>query len=417
MREVGFPRRTAPELWWLDPRRIVLVILVPAYLSFLAFDYSRVVPHAYVPSALYFWGLALLLALAAGASFGAQTQLPPAGGASLHVPRWLPVLLLAGTLVAYAVWFYPLALRPELVLEVLRGERSNVRGAVTTVPPLTTLTQWGVAYAIVYAVRRGGGRTAGWERAGLWLIVLLALLRGIVWSERLALIEVLVPYAIARLAFHRFASAAGFRAAALVPLVAPLALYLLFTGSEYFRSWEFYRNYYDSVWRFALDRLTAYYAVAANNGIGLLMESHRWPTFDGSYVLQWAFPRPPGDASNFLLNAAQYDYDAFLTDFARPELNNPSGLFPIVYDIGFFGSALYFLLMGALIGGAYRAYRQRLAGGVLFYPVCVMFLVELLRFNYFSASRSLPILLALALAYVATRRRPARRLCLLGGTP
>ena len=55
---------------------------------------------------------------------------------------------------------FPLATRPELILEVLSSERANVRDEISTMPPLTTLTQWGVAYAIVYAIRRGAGRTA-----------------------------------------------------------------------------------------------------------------------------------------------------------------------------------------------------------------------------------------------------------------
>ena len=412
------PGRAARELWWLDPRWIVVAMLVPIYLSFLAFDYSRVVPVAYVPSGLYFWGLGLLLALVLGATFGTQRAVAPGGRNPIVIPRWLPALLLAGTLTAYIAWFHPLATRPELIIEVLSSERANVRDEISTMPPLTTLTQWGVAYAIVYAIRRGQGRTAAWEGAGLWLIILFALLRSIVWSERLALIEVLACYAVALLAFHRCGSAWRFRVAGLAPLVAPPLLYLLFTASEYFRSWTFYRRYYDSIWRFAFDRLTAYYAVASNNGLGLLAESSRWPTYDGSYLLQWAFPRPLADASNFQFTAAQYDYERFLVDFARPELNNPSGLFVIVYDVGYFGSALYFLMIGALIGIAYRGYRQQQAGGLLFYPVCVLFLVELLRFNYFSASRFLPILLALLLgAFSAYRGRRRFLPRVAGGQP
>lgn len=410
------PGRAARELWWLDPRWIVAAMLVPIYLSFLAFDYSRVVPVAYVPGGLYFWGLGLLAALALGASFGAQRDFAPGSGPTV-IPRWLSALLLAGTLTAYIAWFHPLLDRPELIAEVLSSERANVRDEISTMPPLTTLTQWGVAYAIVYAIRRGQGRTAAWESAGLWLIILMALLRSIVWSERLALIEVLACYAVAMLAFHRFGSR-RFRAAGLAPLAAPVLLYFVFTASEYFRSWAFYRNYYDSIWTFAFERLTAYYAVASNNGIGLLAESTRWPTYDGSYVLQWAFPRPADAASNFELAAAQYDYDRFLLDFARPELNNPSGLFVIVYDVGYFGSALYFVVIGALIGMAYRAYRQQQIGGLLLYPVCVLFLVELLRFNYFAASRFLPILLALlASAFAAYRGRRRFVPRVAGGQP
>ena len=58
----------AAQLWWLRPAQLVLLVIVPVYLSFLAFDYDKVVLRRYVPSADYAWGLALLIALALGAA-------------------------------------------------------------------------------------------------------------------------------------------------------------------------------------------------------------------------------------------------------------------------------------------------------------------------------------------------------------
>ena len=59
-----YPLRRASELWWLRPGWIVLAVIVPVYLSFLAFDFSREVPTTYIPSPMFFWGLALLVVLA-----------------------------------------------------------------------------------------------------------------------------------------------------------------------------------------------------------------------------------------------------------------------------------------------------------------------------------------------------------------
>jgi oligosaccharide repeat unit polymerase len=397
------PRATG--LWWLKPTWIILLGIIPVYLSFLLFDFSTEVPNTYIPSELYFWGLGLLLALATGAAFGSTAAMVPRHHVVVLVPRWVAALFLLLTLIGYAVWFYPLALQPQLVLDVLEGARANVRDEIQTAPPWTTFTQFGCAYAIAYALRRAHRRVALWERVGLALVLALALFRSIVWSERLALIEVVACYGIATLSYYRFTTKSAFRLATMLPVVAPVLLYLLFTATEYFRSWEFYRQYYDSIWRFSYDRLTAYYAVASNTGIGLLVESHRWPSYDGSYVFQWAFPRPPEEESDFLRTMAQQDFSDFLNNYARPELNNPSGMFPIVYDIGYFGSAVYFLLVGALIGVAYRAYRHGQLVGLLFYPTCVLFLIELLRFNYFSASRFVPIALALLLIQLSAHRR------------
>jgi hypothetical protein len=41
--------------------------------------------------------------------------------------------------------------------------------------------------------------------------------------------------------------------------------------------------------------------------------------------------------------------------------------------------------------------------GVLFYPMAMLFLVELLRFNYFAASRFFPVAVALVLIWAVSR--------------
>jgi hypothetical protein len=71
---------------------------------------------------------------------------------------------------------------------------------------------------------------------------------------------------------------------------------------------------------------------------------------------------------------------------------------------------LYFLAIGALIGVLWDGWRRQAALGVLFYPVAVMFLVELLRFNYFAATRFFPLALALFFVWLVARRVPTQAL-------
>ncbi|HEX6721163.1 MAG TPA: hypothetical protein VF107_06320, partial [Burkholderiaceae bacterium] len=287
--------RPAAELWWLHPVACVAMMAL-VYAMFMGFDFERVVPHAYIPGLHYAWGGALLAALALGAGAAVALRrdraLPPS--LPFVVPGWAMAALLGASVLAYAVWFQPLIQDPGMLLEILSGRRANVRDVAPTLPGVTTMTQFGVAYLIAYAAMRASHarRLAVWERAGVALIFLLGAIRMVAWSERLAVIELVVTYAVARLAFAQVASPRVWSLAAALPLAAPLLLYGAFTGTEYFRSWEFYRQYYDSIWRFSYDRLTAYYAVASNNGIGLLTESFRWPSYDGSYVFQWLYPRP-----------------------------------------------------------------------------------------------------------------------------
>src|SRR5207237_5340657 len=68
---------SASELWWLRPAPLVVLVIVPLYLSFLAFDYENVVPRRYVPNANYVWRLVLLLTLALGCALGAGLRNAP----------------------------------------------------------------------------------------------------------------------------------------------------------------------------------------------------------------------------------------------------------------------------------------------------------------------------------------------------
>ena len=63
--------------------------IVPVYVSFLAFDFSREVPTTYIPSPLYFWGLTLLLILAVGTTFGAQVDMTRQHHMAVLVPGWV----------------------------------------------------------------------------------------------------------------------------------------------------------------------------------------------------------------------------------------------------------------------------------------------------------------------------------------
>lgn len=404
--------RSATELWWLNPLLCTLILLA-VYASFMRFDFLRVVPIAYIPGWHYAWGAALLVTMAVGMAIVMAAREPNAsdGAGAIDVPQWAMACLMICTLFAYAAWFAPLINDPRLVLDILSGERSNVRGDITTTPGVTTMTQFGMAYAIAHAAMRSSRvrPLEGWEHVGLGLMFVLAVVRAVAWSERLAVIELIVVYVVARLAFTRVTTTRRWRAATLVPLAAPLLLYVVFTGTEYIRTWDYYRNEYDSVWAFALERLLTYYATASNNGIGLLVENHNWPVYSGRFVAEWLYLMPGiGDWMRESLGDPMTYYTSFLDHFARPEFNSATGFFQVVFDLGYGGSMVYFLAIGALVGGLWDGWRRQSPFGVLFYPVAVMFLVELLRFNYFAATRFLPLAVALLFVWMVARTTPIR---------
>ena len=276
----------------------------------------------------------------------------------------------------------------------------------TTTPGVTTMTQFGVAYAIAYAAMRGSRARplARWEQAAMVGVFVLGCVRAVAWSERLAVIELVVSYLVARLAFARVMRERTWTLATAVPLAAPVLLYVAFTGTEYFRSWHYFVNDYDSVWEFAFERLIAYYATASNNGIGLLVENKLWPEYTGRYVAEWLYLMPGiGESLRESMGDVQQQYFYFLSRFARPELNNQSGLFPMVFDIGYAGSMLYFVAAGVAVGALWDGWRRQGRAGVLFFPLAMMFLVELLRFNYFASSRFFPVAMALVLIWAVAR--------------
>lgn len=419
-------RAPAATLWWLRPAPLLLVLIVPVYLSYLGFTFENVVPKRYVPSWDYVWGLVLLIVVALGAlvaslNAGRSPALDPRRTTPLRVeiPGWYMGLLLAAALFAYAIWFGPLLSNLARVAELFSGERGNLRDTIDTEPGITTLTQCGVAFIVLYVIKQHAGITppAAWERWGLLLIFVLTAMRAVLWSERLAVIEAGCAYVVTSAAFLRFRSSELRRMAAVLPFVGPVVLYLAFTATEYFRSWAFYKDYYDSVWVFSFERLTAYYAVATNSGIGLLQETADWPRYTGRYVLEWLY-RLPGIGES-LVDMLSLDprtqYRAFLEQHARIEFNNPTGLFITTFDIGYLGAAIYFFIAGLIVGMAWKAWFRHRLLGLMFYPFCFLFLLELLRFNYFAASRLIPIAgsLLIALAFIGLPR--ARRRASLTG--
>jgi hypothetical protein len=115
-----------------------------------------------------------------------------------------------------------------------------------------------------------------------------------------------------------------------------------------------------------------------------------------------------GETMRASIGDVQTHYFDFLERFARPEFNNASGLFPIVFDIGYAGSLLYFVAAGVVVGALWDGWRRRAPAGVLLYPTAVIFLVELLRFNYFASTRFFPVAISLLFLWAVARPQAAQ---------
>lgn len=410
MQPASVPLRRGADLWWLQPSAIVLLVVTPVYLAIMTYDFTHVVQNIYVPGSLYAFGLVLILSLALGAQFALSATAPSPSLTPPRISQTAMMLLLVPTLLSYAIWFGPIFVQPELLVEVATGLRREIRDSISTVPGVTTFTQLGVAYAIAFAIKCGAGaqKVSKLERVGFALVVLLAVFRAFAWAERLAVIEVLACYAVARLAYLPIGGARAWRLASVAPAVAPIFLYLVFTASEYVRSWAFYSGQYSSVWAYTLERLITYYATAVNNGIGMLVETPDWPMYSGAFSLDWVYLMPGvGPLLEASVGSPHSLYKQFLEVYARPEFNSPTAYFRVMLDWGYLGSIVYFLGGGYLIGRAYAGFRRGHVFGLLGYPVLVLFLIESLRYSYLSESRVVPA--AVGLIIVAIDIRKSRR--------
>ena len=406
-------------IWWLHP---AVAFGAPCLVAGLAAYETG--PRSY----FYFWKTAkyfdrsafevLLLIVAvfvAGSLFGTarrrnfnRTETEPWTSAI----RWPSVQLffrisVALTIMAYIVWI-GVALKNGLtlgvILDVIRGANDatyDMRDQyLPTIPGVTTATQFGVA-AIALAVPLGvarGWRTVRWQCA---LVFLLALVRSFLNSERLALLELAVPFVVAALWLRPPVSRLLRSLTQAAPVLAVGLLYLLFGAGEYFRSWSsFYAARHESsFWTFLSIRLMGYYTTALNNGA--LLWKVKQPMDLRIRIVSldflWHFP-VINDVLVFLFPSLHHlvgqnldvNYANLLQSTANVEFNNPSGIFIPVTDYGIAGGLLYWFLSGLLCGYLYEEFKHRRLVGVFIYPVMYISLIEASRILYWADGRFIP---------------------------
>jgi oligosaccharide repeat unit polymerase len=308
----------------------------------------------------------------------------------------------------YVLWIV-LAIHRGISLSTIIGVLTGEKGAMyearytylPTVGGVTTLTQFGSAMMVLaanIAFRRG------WRavRTKVAIVLLFALLRVVINSERFALIELVVPFLIASFTLRYIGSIGTSRRVrmlvALAPLIGIVALFFLFTGFEYFRSWT---NYYAGrelgLWEFGAMRLLGYYVTSFNNGAYFLqrLEPLAAPYFSLHFL--WGFPLSGSWIKrmfpNPLLDSSEkWFYFPFLESEANAEFNNADGmLFPMM-DYGIAGGLIYWLIIGLICGVVYELFRRKETLGVFLYPMIFLGLLEVPLALYWGEGRAFPSL-------------------------
>jgi hypothetical protein len=310
------------------------------------------------------------------------------------------MLVIAGlTILAYLIWFLPILSNLNLMIDIVFGRPGAmyvVRNSYTTIPGITTLTQLGIVYVSVYTVFRQD--VSSYSRLLdmlFYVIVMLTLVRVIVWSERLAFIEIAVAIGVAtqfgprRIRLPRLISF-------LLPLLAIFLLIIFFVVFEYRRTWiNYYVNYYDSIFVFGTDRFLEYYVLAINNGAGL-MYTYKWPSWDPAASFSFIFEFPfVGSYIRSAFGETKNHAMLFLHYTGNEEFNNISGVFTLLFELGPIAFLLTYLC-GWLVG---RSFSLALTArfGVVVYSCVYVGMLEMLRIAYYSTGRFFVVMLGLFL--------------------
>ncbi|HLJ49458.1 MAG TPA: hypothetical protein VKU01_25770 [Bryobacteraceae bacterium] len=417
------------ELWWLNP------VWVSATMGIVLITAAYVVPdwmyRMYWRTPKLFDGAALrvtfacLAAFVVGAAAGCVRR-----GPAVHNDDWkerIPWNFAIRffnvsfylTILGYITWAAAAVSRGAnlaLVMGVLRGDKGASYAMkevyLVTISGITTLTQFAIAIMVLGVLI---GVAKGWRlvlpKFGILLIV--TLFRALMNSERLALMELLVPAVVLVVRLMALGSprfpARFFPLLRIAPVLGSVGLIGVFGASEYFRSWI---NYYAggdlSFWQFVSLRLLGYYVTALNNGALLIQRID--PTGAPFFTLHllWRFPILNSIADtlwpSLALTSDETDpYMRYLSVEANPEFNNGGGYLLPIIDFGFAGALLYWLLAGLACGVLYRMFQQKQLAGLLLYPITFTGIIELSRVIYWAEGRVfVPLVLLCAFIFCCT---------------
>lgn len=404
--------------WWTRPSRMLIGASIPALLVFSFSDSSVTLSRAQ-----HFYGtrdfviaLLAIAALVAGAlvaESGLLGQLwkkirprPPVR----RGPRFLPdprlgesllnerfdQFLMAVFLVSHLIFFRNFFLNPGLITAVLGGNL-ELKHTFKTIPGVTTWTQVSLVLGAIRGMRWSGLLPGKIKLISLFHLVFFGVLfvRALLWSERLALIEGIVPFFLC--ALPRVTSAAGPAGRMLLrflPLLLPVAVLVLFISFEFLRSWQYYSGQHSSIFEFGWRRLYTYYFEAMNTGAAILQVG-------GFY---------DGLVGPLSFKAHEAVYEGLYLGTLDVEYNNPGGIHYVASRMGNVLLWPFLALIGMWFGLTWRAYVEgRLFA--LFYPISFLGLMEILRIPYwFGQNRVVPasLVIVLILIWAASLKRRVR---------
>jgi oligosaccharide repeat unit polymerase len=325
--------------------------------------------------------------------------------------RGLRVALLL-SIAAYVAWFGLGAVRAggvgALISQWLASPEQVKAGALRTIPGVTTLTQLSVA-AVPLAVTFGLLKRRGVMPLVI-VIFVLAFVRSFVFSERLAILELVVP--IIYLALSK--RVVEVHKAVLVALASGVAVLGLFTATEARRSYVYTQN-------LSATRVTArffgYYLTSENNAVVVVNSYPAATPLANTGEMFWQFPLVTHSRVDhvpvfgtfslryqdlFGKDPAQFWQQAFPEHGLSYEYNVFTTPGFLAADFGWAG-LVGVALLGLYSGVLYKRARVSRFHRAL-YALWLVGLLEFMRIMYFFDTRALPAYAVFVVLYLVLRR-------------
>ncbi|SFB53571.1 oligosaccharide repeat unit polymerase [Cohnella sp. OV330] len=408
--------RKNASVWWMNPTILFAIVmgvviagayLIPAQNYLMFYRVEKFIDSVNIWLAVYpavAFVLGGLLSSVLNKGVKPVSVLPDAVLKRDSFIKFVVYALFAMTLFGYAVYFLIMVrsgFTVSLFLSVIKGEPGaiySIKQNFDKITGVTSFTNFGIAFTILatYYQCLKGKKTF---LPAMTVVFLLTLMRSIFFSERLALMEILVPAAIIWISM-RLKQGKRVPLVRLYPLIGIVFVIGFFGLSEYFRSWlSYYVHIYPSFWEFVVTRFFGYYVTALNTGT-LYIRELGFPSIPFPYYTwEWLWKIPPGGEAyadvygvrpmNLLNN--------ILDTMGNPEFNNPSGLMLPYHDYGFGGALIYMALLGYISGLLYAHFRNNHTFGMLLYPIWMVGILEFPRYLYFTSGRFFPCWVVLLL--------------------
>ena len=382
-------------IWWLNPINIYIGITIVAIYAFSISEKNYWLLYGVKGKYIEPEHVLIYILSACFFCFGCKTAKTFYYDNSLDLYKleFLYKILWRLCICAYGIWFVRFAsihgvssFLSILDPNALVSKMYNFRYHSGKIAGITSMTEFGVVLAplsiYTYVLTQKKVYIMNFV-----LLCFLATIRAALFSERLALLELLVPALIVLFIFQKYKKIYTF-----IPFAALFCLFVVFGIFEYTRSWGAYYSsiYNGSYVEFVIDRVLGYYAVAVNTECTSLtmVETPFFPKNTLQFV--WLLPLLK-DVPSLFIQGKKID---LLGLYGNPEFNNPGGLLFGFSDFGYIGLLISFIF-GRITGLFYNSMIEEKSIGIIIYPIFFLCIIELPRYFYFGNNRAFYILIGI----------------------